>query len=139
VGKILDRNRAILDRIGDLRPIGEKIRSIFVAGKREQLLSARDHEGTPFLTLAKSTLARPRQSPLPFLCHGASSSLIVNYQVDVSFAAAAVTVQAGWPMDWVRYHITGTRKMPRRDPSGFRDEDKRQAIAVLREWVINGS
>jgi hypothetical protein len=45
---------------------------------------------------------------------------------------------ASWPMAWVKYAVTGTRTMPRRDPGGFREQDKRAAMTVFREWVMRG-
>src|SRR5262245_24234376 len=130
---LLGRNQGILARINNLSPLEPKLKELFERGKRAQLSQGRTATGTPFAPLARSTLERgPRQSPLPFLKHGMSSSLIIRYQVTVQFAAASLTVSAGWPMKWVRYHVAGGRRLPRRDPTGFRKQDVDDAMKMFR-------
>jgi hypothetical protein len=137
---IVGHTTGTLARLENLTPLEPELERIFRRGKREQILTGRSSTGRPFAPLARSTLERgPRQSTLPFLARGQSSSLLTRYQVDVTFASASVTVSAGWPMRWVKYHVTGGPKLPRRDPTGFRQEDIDTAKRVFREYVTMGT
>jgi hypothetical protein len=61
---------------------------------------------------------------------------VAGYAVDVAVAPGRLEVTAGWPgLDWVGDHRTGTRRMPRRDPGGFRDADRARVLSLLSEYV----
>jgi hypothetical protein len=107
-------------------------------GKRQHLLTGRNANETPFTRLARSTLAEPRRSPEPFLKSGNASSIITRYTVTTSHAANRLIVTGGWPMTWVHYHVTGGRHLPRRDPGHFRQQDKREAMRLLKTWIKTG-
>jgi hypothetical protein len=133
-----DRNQQIANRIKNLTPLEEPLRQLFVDGKRDQLLHGQDAQGAPFAPLAPSTLRdRPGNGP-PLAPMGDRSRIVVDYEVKVSTAAGQLTVSAGWPLlNWIKYHKTGTRKMPRRDPTGFRPADVADAMRRLREYLFN--
>jgi hypothetical protein len=135
---LLQRNLGILSRLRNLKPIEPKLRRLFEQGKREHLTTGRSATMTPFVPLARSTLEQPRQSPMPLLKHGPSSSIITRYELAFSYKESSLIISAGWPMKWVRYHQVGGPHLPRRDPGGFRAEDKRESMRILREWVVNG-
>jgi hypothetical protein len=123
----------------DLKPLEKKLRTLFLEGKREHLLTGRSATNTPFAPLARSTLAEPRQSPIPFLKHGPSSSIITKYEIEITYTSQSVVIQAGWPMTWVKYHVTGGPRLPRRNPGGFRQQDKAEAMRLVKQWVMVGN
>lgn len=135
---LADRYQSLLDRTNRPDPAAESIRSIFVEGKREQLLAGLDARGDAFAPLRPSTLANRRRKPGgPLVPGGASADLIVRYRVTVDPSPGRLEVSAGWPYPFVRYLRDGTRKMARRDPTGFRDVDRQQALTKLSEY-LNG-
>lgn len=141
MGKLLDRNRDLLRRAEDLRPLQAAVRQVLVAGKEEQLLAGREADGSRFAPLAASTARRPRANPSPLVPHGNLSRAIAGYRVDFETYTGEprVIVTAGWPgLDWIRHHRTGTRRMPRRDPGGFRAEDLARVRDILRRYVTTG-
>jgi hypothetical protein len=133
---LLQRNRQILERMRNLAPLAPKLESLFIAGKREQLHEGRDARGQAFIGLAPSTMKQDRQSSTPFLKHGDASSILTRYEVDVKFSTGQLIVSGRWPMDWVHWHVAGGPHLPRRDPGGFREEDKRKALALVRDYVM---
>jgi hypothetical protein len=136
---LLERNQEILRRVRDLRPAAERIEGILRTGKREQLLSGQDAGGIPFVPLARSTLERPRRSPTPLVPDGADSDLVVGYVAKADVRPGQITIRAGWPgLLFVRYLRSGTRRMPARDPGGFRAQDLEQSRKVLREFLTHG-
>ena len=136
---LLERNQALLDRARGLKGLTQRVTGLLVRRKREQLEPSVDAQGLQFAPLAKSTLKRRRRDPRPLIPDGESSRLITRYDVQVTAEPEKLTVRAGWPtLPWVRCHRTGTRKMPKRDPSGFDEETKRQALKILKEWVVDG-
>lgn len=137
MGEILDRNRALLARIEDPDGPGPRIEALFRRGKEEQLLAGREADGSPFAPLAPSTLEHHSGSTTPLVPHGSASRVISGYRVDVVPEPGRLRVEASWPgLDWIKYHRSGTRHMPRRDPGGFRPEDVAAALRLFREWIM---
>jgi hypothetical protein len=134
---LLERNQSILRRIDHLEPIADRVVEVLRAGKRQQLLSGLDAQGLPFAPLARSTLANPRRAAGGPLVPGEQAAdLVVHYEVTVTVRSAELVAAAGWPFGFVRWLRTGTRKMPRRDPGGFRSEDMAKAMALLKEHIF---
>lgn len=135
---LIERNEQILARAANLSPLEPQLRELFSRGKREQLLAGADAQGAPFAPLAPSTLRQKSRGPGgPLVPRGASSSIITGYFLTFAFGPNMIRVSAGWPgLDWVGYHITGTRRMPRRDPSGFRPRDLAEGLALMREHIF---
>jgi hypothetical protein len=133
-----ERNKQILGRLENLSPLEGIVRQIMVDGKRDQLLEGRDAQGVPFAPLAQSTLKhRPGPRP-PLAPRFAESAIVTGYQVTVQAARGELRITAGWPfLYWVKYHRTGTRRMPRRDPGGFRPADVMDATRRLRDYLFN--
>lgn len=137
---LLERNQGILRRAEDLGPIAERVRAVLERGKRDQLLAGVDAAGSAYPPLADATLRRRKgRDPRPLIALGEASGLIVGYTVDVSIAPGKLTVSAGWPgRPELQYLRTGTRRMPARDPGGFRAEDLDEIRRLLRERVVDG-
>jgi len=136
---LLERNRGIARRAGDLSAAAGRIRGILAAGKREQLLAGVDAAGMPFAPLSPATLRRPRANPTPLVPDGPNSGLIAGYVVEATAEPGRIAVSAGWPgRGYVRYLRSGTRRMPARDPGGFRPADTDACRAAIRGHVMGG-
>ena len=136
---LLERNTGILRRIDDLSPIGERVADVLRRGKREHLLMGVDWTGAPFAPLAPSTLKSKRRGTGPALVpDGDASSLIIHYEVTAVAEPGRLIMTAGWPFGYVRYLASGTRRMPRRDPGGFREEDRVASMAIVKEYLFGG-
>lgn len=134
---ILERNRAILARIERPEGPADRIEALFRRGKEEQLLAGREADGSPFAPLAPSTLKHREGPATPLVPHGPASRVIAGYRVDAVAEAGRLRVEASWPgIPWIRYHRSGTRHMPRRDPGGFRAEDVAAALRLFRDWIM---
>lgn len=134
---LLERNRTLLERITRPAAIAEPLEDLFRRGKHAQLLEGRDARGVPFAPLAPATLRRPRESTTPLLPHGAASRPISAYVVTVSAEPGRLRVEAAWPgFPQIRFLASGTRRMPARDPGGFRPEDVAAAMRLLKDWVM---
>jgi hypothetical protein len=133
-----ERNAEILERMQHLERLEPQLREVFTQGKREQLLAGTDASGHPFAPLAQSTLRQRQGSGPPLAPRGADSLIVTGYQITVAVASGQLTITAGWPfLSWVKYHRTGTRRMPRRDPGGFRPADVADAMRRLREYLFD--
>jgi hypothetical protein len=136
---ILENLRALQARMASPAAPGEAVKAVLVAGKREHLLAGVDAQGRPFDGLRRSTLRRGRSDPRPLLPKGADSNLITRYRVEVEPSPDGCWLAASWPgLDHVRYLRTGTRRMARRDPTGFRAEDVAKAREIFRRWIVDG-
>lgn len=140
MGKILDHLDAMARRAADPSPAAGPIAAALKRGKREQLLTGRDAAGHAFPPAAPATLRRSGRGPGPVLVpDGDASRLIRDYTVSVTIQPGRIECSAGWPgLEWVRYLRSGTRRMPIRDPGGFRAEDLDGARAILREYIASG-
>jgi hypothetical protein len=135
---LLEHNTEILRRMQDLRPIEPALKRIFEEGKRFQLLRGTDAQGRSFQPIKPATREERRGAGPPLAPQGPNADIVTRYAVRFENAAYTLVVIAGWPMEWVRYHIHGGPKLPRRDPSGFREQDKKEAMKVMQDWVMKG-
>lgn len=137
-GSAANRFRKIGYNARDLAPIKGKVVAALVRGKRDQLERGVDAAGRPFTPLAKSTLKKARLVPTPLIPQGDASRLIVGYRVEVVEADGRATFEASWPSigKIVGYLRTGTRRMPRRDPTGFRRSDLDWIGVLFRQHVL---
>lgn len=135
---LLEHNLEILRRMQDLRPIESKLRRIFVEGKRRQLERGVDARGVAFAPLKPSTREHRAGTGPPLAPQGPNSDIATKYAVTFERVANGLVLLAGWPMAWIKYHVKGGPKLPRRDPTGFRDEDKTAGIRLIRDWVMRG-
>lgn len=138
MGTLLERNEAIARRVDSLRPAADRIGEVLRRGKAEQLLAGVDAAGRGYAPASPATLRRrgPGQVLVP---DGEASRLIRDYTVTAEVQPGRIRVSAGWPgLDWVRYHRTGTRRMPARDPGGFRESDLAECREILQRYVIDG-
>ena len=138
MGRLLDRNQLILRRLADMRPVEPRLRQIFTEGKRFHLLRGTDAQGRPFQAVKPETAKRRGGTGPPLAPRGAASRIVADYRVSFERMPSALRVIAGWPMAWVQHHKTGGRRLPKRDPGGFREIDKRDAMNAIRRWVFNG-
>lgn len=135
---LLEHNQEILKRMRDLRPVEPQLRRIFVEGKKRQLERGVDARGVAFAPLARSTQEhRAGQGP-PLAPQGPNSAIVTTYRVTFEQTVNGLTMVASWPLAWIKYHVAGGRRLPRRDPTGFRPEDKAEAMRVVQDYVMRG-
>lgn len=101
----------------------EQAKRIVLDDNRDGLLRGLDKDGVRFAPLAESTLRSRDGGGPPLSPHEASSRLIANaVAIDYRYGGQVVVILK-WVGDaavWIRYHRTGTRNMPRRNPVGIR-------------------
>ena len=137
MGKVLDRNTQILERATDLSPLIAPITDVLVQGKRQQLLASVTVQGQAFAALAASTLKYRQGGGPPLLPFGEGSVIYETYTVQLTAEESRLVGIAGWPgNEVVTYHITGTDRMPARDPSGFRREDMAQVRTMMKDFLL---
>ena len=135
---LLEHNTEILRRMQDLRPIQPELRRIFQEGKRFQLLRGQDAAGRAFQPIKPATRDDRQGAGPPLAPQGPNADIVTKYTITFDVLRNGLVMAAGWPMAWVKYHVTGGPKLPRRDPSGFREEDKRDAMIILNGWIMKG-
>lgn len=142
MGASLDRLRAILRRVEGPPPaeLGRSVAAVLIRGKRAHLSAGRDAQGRPFDPLDRDTLDGRRASSVPLVGRGGPSSrLLTRYEVRAIPRPGGLDVTAGWPsLDYVRFLRTGTRRMAKRDPGGFRPEDLAEVRRLYREYLSRG-
>ena len=120
-------------KAGDLTPLREPVREILVRGNRERALAGTDVQGRRFAPLAPSTLRRRVGTGPPLAPRYQSSRVVTEYEVDIRAGEGQLSFIAGWPgVSWMEHHHTGTPRMPRRDPYGFRQRDLDAVRALLK-------
>jgi hypothetical protein len=124
-------------RCGNLSPLAAPVRQVLVDGNRERALAGTDAQGRAFAPVKAST-RKTRGGPGPPLApRGASSRIVTGYVVAVLAGVGRLTFTGSWPgLPWVEYHRTGTKRMPRRDPFGFRRRDLNRVADMLRKHVF---
>jgi hypothetical protein len=119
--------------------IGEIVRT----GNREGLLAGTDRYGRAMTPLAESTLRRRRGSGPPLVPRGSASRPIRNFVLHWVAAASGWVMVAGWTgmarggKPWMQYHITGGRRLPRRDPAGIRPRHWNLIRARIRKLGVD--
>lgn len=137
MGKITEHLADIARRGGDLSPLGEPVRRVLWEGNRERALAGEDAQGRRYDSLSPATLKRRKGSGPPLAPRGAASRIVTGYVVSVIAAMSRLTFTGSWPgLDWVQYHADGTKRMPRRDPFGFRQRDLDKVRTMVREYIM---
>jgi hypothetical protein len=114
-----------------------KVKQIVIDDNRDGLLRGLDANGVPFAPLAASTIAHRDGSGEPLTPHGAASRLIANAVATDYRSGGQVIVILKWVGDvavWIRYHRTGTRKMPRRNPVGVRPAARQRIRDAFKQF-----
>lgn len=135
MASLREKYESIAHRIDDLHPVVEPLRDLFKAGKRAHLLAAEDASGIPYAPPAPATIER-RGPGTVLVPHGDASRLIVGLTVVIDVSPTKLAVFQSWPYPWVRYHKEGTPRMPRRDPDGFRAEDRVHALQLIEAFAF---
>jgi hypothetical protein len=142
---ITERLSDIARRCGDLSPLREPVRRILIEGNKVRALAGVDAQGRPFAPLAASTLRGSRihggpvlrrQGP-PLAPHYAGSREVTGYTLDIQAGVGRLSFAASWPgQPWMIYHHTGTPRMPRRDPYGFRQQDLDLIRPMMSQYIL---
>ena len=136
MGVLKDKYESIARRVTDLRPVVEPLRSLFREGKRAHLLQGEDAQGLRYAPPAPATIER-RGPGTVLVPHDDASRLITHLTIVIDVSPTRLQVYQAWPdLDWVRYHKTGTPRMPRRNPDGFRAEDRVHALQLIEKYAF---
>lgn len=136
-GAIGERISELSRRVSNLAPLVEPVRRILIDGNRERSLAGTDVNGVPFAPVKPSTMLRRGGDGPPLAPRRAGSREVTGYHVDVRTGDGSLTFTASWPdQPWMEYHHTGTPRMPKRDPYGFREVDLEAVRALLREHIM---
>lgn len=121
----------------------EKAKRIIEQDNRDGLLRGLDKDGVPFAPLAASTLRSRDGGGPPLSPHESASRVIARFEAVEYRYAGQVIVAGQWVgANFLRYHRTGTRNMPRRNPVGFRPAARQRlkdaAVQFRRDLLRNG-
>jgi hypothetical protein len=120
----------------DMKPLGDLIAQQIFEENREARLAGLDKSGGYLIDVSAETLKR-RGPGLPFVPHGDASRVITNLAVEVSPAGNnQIQVRAYWTgIPWLRYHATGTARLPMRDIMGLDPDTERWISDVFSEHI----
>jgi hypothetical protein len=121
----------------DLAPLARKIGDILEVDNMQARMSGVDYDGNPFQPLAPATLRHRSGSGPPLAPMDMASRVIGGMEVEVvEYGLGSVEVVASWPsMPFLKFHVTGTRHMPARDPVGLRPVAWAQVADAVTEFV----
>jgi hypothetical protein len=106
----------------DLSPLIEPLKQIMIDDNRDGLLANTDSYGHTMTELEPATWHGRKGSGPPLVPEGATALMITDYQVEPAIVEPLHLRMIGyWPnLHWVRFHVTGTKYMVQRDPTGIR-------------------
>jgi hypothetical protein len=110
-------------RVTDLKPLAVEIGALIEVDNMAARMLGVDKDNQPFAELAPATLADPYRGPGPPLAPMEMASRIISgLEIEfVDLGIDGVDIVGSWPsMPFLRFHVTGTRHMPARDPVGIR-------------------
>lgn len=130
---------AMCDRMShpDLTPLAERLREIMIRDNRDGLLASTDSFGDPMTALEPSTIRRGRGGDGPPLVpRGDASRAISDYRVEVEPGDRGITLIGLWPTTpFIHYHVTGTKHMVSRDPTGLRPSGQDAVRSALHDFA----
>lgn len=125
-------------RCEDLSPLAAPVRDLVSQDNREAIMAGQDCDGHRVADLSPWTIATRKGTGPPRAPRGTSSRMVADLVVSVLSGVGRLSYTKSWPMDWVRFHMDGTRKMPRRDPSGVRPAARAAIHERLAAFVRGG-
>lgn len=131
------------DRMKNLSPaVAERVREATQAIVRENFETEGAASGHPWPPLKASTVLDRRRKgfpPRPILVRTGrlkrSATLPGSESV---FRSTNDSVTVGTSVSYARFHRTGTRHLPRRDPFRFAREQLQRVLDVFRRWALRG-
>lgn len=127
----------------DFTPLGHRIARIAEVDNARARTAGLDREDVPFAPLRgarplKPSEIRRRGGPGPPLApKGPASRVIAGFVVEVvPNPEGGIVVRGSWPgLDWMRFHASGTRDMPRRDPAGLTPTGEDRVFDAVRDFL----
>lgn len=121
---------------GDLTPLREPVRKVLWEANKARALAGVDADGNRYKALAASTIERRQGNGPPLAPRGPQSRIVTGFVVSVSAGPGRLTFTGSWPeLDWIEYHVNGTKRMPRRNPLGFRLDELEGIRRMLAEHI----
>jgi hypothetical protein len=129
--------------VPDFTPLAERVAAIMIEDNRSGLLAGLDCFGDEMTPVTESTIRRGRggDGP-PLIPRGEASRAISDYRVDIEDIPSGKRLTGSWPdTPFIRYHVTGTKHMPPRDPADIRpigQEKLQEALDDFCSTLIGG-
>jgi hypothetical protein len=135
---IITRLKAMIQRSRDLKVLTRTVTDIIRDANTRRALSGLDYRGRPYAALKKSTVQdRLRQGypPGPPLVRaGPGARVIAGMEIRIIREGDTLRFLKDWPtVDWLIYHIRGSKRLPKRDPSGYGKDE----IARIRKLLVD--
>ena len=138
-GRGADLEHNLIDlsyRLFDLKPLADRAQVVMERQNADGALMGIDQYGETYDALAKSTWKRRPGSGPPLAPRGTASRVVALFRVEQEPGFDQITLRGRWPnVPWMKYHVTGTRNMPSRDPAGIRPHGWQQLAAEFHAWV----
>jgi len=133
----VERLEAIAFRVLNMEPIGLQFAEIMATDNMAARMEGVDKDGNPFADLAESTWRRRQGMGPPLAPMDTASRIISGFETQVLPTWLGVDIIGSWPsMDsFLGYHVTGTTRMPSRDPVGIRPSAWAEMITAFDAWV----
>lgn len=129
----------MVDRMShpDLTPLAERLREIMIRDNRDGLLASTDSFGDPMTPVMESTIRRGRGGDGPPLVpRGDASAAISDYRVGIEQEPGRIVLEGLWPSTpFIHHHVTGTKHMPSRDPTGLRPSGQDAVRSALHDFA----
>jgi|SRR6185312_3648163 len=141
--EFLAKIRGLADAARDPSPILDHLQRIAWQDNRDGLLAGTDRDGRKFAPLAASTLRRRKGTGPPLVPMREQSRLIANYRVgSIAMGAGTAKIIGYWEdvlskkgVPFIQFHITGTSRMPKRNPDGLRPAGMAKMSQALKDWI----
>jgi hypothetical protein len=111
-------------RVVDLKPLAIEIGELIQVDNMAARMLGVDKDNQPFADLAPATLRKRVGNGPPLAPMEMSSRVISDLEISyVDRGIDGVDIIGDWPnMPFLIYHVTGTSRMPARDPVGIRPQ-----------------
>lgn len=130
--------RGFVAELADLTPLAASVQAVVYVQNLEARRDGLDRDGDPFAPLAESTLKRRHGDGPPLAPMDFASRVMAGFEVEQQrLGPQRIDVVGSWPSmsDFLGYHVTGTRNMPRRDPVGVTPRGWAQVADALDAWL----
>lgn len=130
--------RGFVENVTDLASLAPRVAEALHVQNLEARAGGLDKDGDPFAPLAESTLKRrqgggPPLAPMDFASRIMAGFEVETYRLDPSH----IDVVGSWPSmeGFLQYHVTGTSRMPQRDPVGVTPRGWAQIADGFDAWL----
>jgi hypothetical protein len=121
----------------DLTPLAQTVRQIMLNDNRRGLLAGTDWNDDAMPPVEPITMETRGGDGPPLIPHSESSA-ISDYDVEIEQGDNRLLLIGGWRnTPFIHFHVTGTRHMVARDPTGIRAQGQAEIAEALNEFATN--